>query len=160
MKTSPIRNRILTGLMIPAAFLMGTANAQEDEIIGTWSCSFEMSEDEATMSAEFERRFDADGTSGLKGEMRVVVPVAGLDTTFLINGSGTWRADEMTLFEKMNNVEVGSASESPSAIEQMLVTQVQTMFSQNQEEQSTPISALTATTMELDDGGPHRCEKV
>lgn len=160
MNSLSIRNRTLLGLAIPAAFLLTTANAQEEEIVGTWSCSFEMSEEETTMTGDYERSFDADGTSGLVGEMQIVVPVAGLDATFSIDGTGTWRAEDMTLYETMEEVEVGSASESPSPIEEMLVTQLQTMFSANQEEQSTPISALTATRLELDDGGPHLCDKT
>ena len=161
MKTSQLNRRVSLGLAIPAFALMSTALAQEDEIVGTWNCSMSAEQEGMTMSMEFERIFEADGTTEIDGKMSISAPQASLEASMLIVANGTWSAESMVLTEKMTDGTVKSASETPSQLEQMFVAQMQAEFSENAQEEQTTITALTETTMELESGGmPLKCERA
>jgi hypothetical protein len=160
MNTSPRTAALLLSAVTASSLLAGGAAAQEDEITGNWNCSLEAGEQGMSMSASFDREFKRDGTSTLDGSMSVEMPAANIDITLAIVGTGTWRAEMMKLIETMTEVEVTSESENPGPMETMIAQQMQASFAQANQEQTTDIKSLTATTMELDDDGLVTCERI
>jgi hypothetical protein len=149
-----------------AGCLITTAFAQEDELVGDWSCTMSTEDQEigASLSAEFEQTYESDGTYEREGDIRVVIAAFEVDIAVSIAEAGTWRLiDAMTLGETATDLEFSSAEESPSQVEAMMLEQMQAEAdAQAMEEQTTEIVSLTATMLELQDpdGAVLACEKT
>lgn len=146
--------RVLLAVATGVGFAASAA-AQQEQLVGSWDCSFNFSEDEMSMSAEYEHSFTANGESTLDGVVRIRVPALEFDDSFSLKRTARWRLADMVLFERTLDVEIESTSASPSPISQLMAQQLQGMFADgaSDEEDSSPIKALTATTLEFDEEG-------
>ena len=142
---------IFSGAFV-GSLLISTASAQD--VLGTWSCSMLVEDpaNQASVSAEFEMTYRADGTYERMGVMTIVMAALQIDTAISIAESGNWKKESMVLTEIRSELEFASADEAPSQMEQMIVQQMQTAAEASNEESMT-ITSLTATSMSLQPGG-------
>ncbi|HUF72586.1 MAG TPA: hypothetical protein VMR74_06790 [Gammaproteobacteria bacterium] len=166
MKTLPRVCQLTFASAAMTGCLIATAFAQNDDIIGTWTCDLTVDDPEsgAQMNAEFEHTYDGDGTYERAGEMNIVIEAFDVDIAIGIEESGTWRwVESMVVGETTTDIEFSSAVETPSQMEQMMLQQMQAAAdAESSEEQTVDISSLTATTMEIedDDGAVMVCAKA
>lgn len=159
--------RIGFGLASGAALagcLFGTASAQDDDLVGSWSCSTNAEDADTgmTMNIEFDQTYDSDGTYERAGKVQVAVEAFQVDVAFTMQEAGTWRRDAMVLAETMTEIELTSADESPTQISQFMLQQMQAdAESDIAKEETLDISSLSAATLVLDqdDGVVTRCER-
>jgi hypothetical protein len=149
-------NRTCIGVVAGAAIgvsLIGTAPAQDGNLIGTWNCAggAEDAETGMSMNLEFEQTFTGNGTYERTAEVRIAAPVMQLDLTIVIDESGTWRRDGMDLAETPTAIEISSNKAMPSQIEAFMLQQMSAEVEQElNNETVTRITSLTATTMTVD----------
>jgi hypothetical protein len=145
---------------------IGTAFAQEDEIVGTWTCglSIEDPASGAAVTAEFETSYDSDGSYTRAGQLNISVAAAQLNVSVVLDEAGNWRlVDAMSLGETVTEIDFTSTAETPSPIEQMMLQQMEAESNGvvGQEEVS-EITSLTANSMEIEssDGAAMVCQKA
>lgn len=148
--------RLVFSATAMAGLLIATASAQEDEVVGTWNCSFSVEDaaSGAAMSGDFVQTYGADGNYARTGEIHVMIAAFEVDLDISIEESGAWRmVDSMVLGETMSEIVFSSDEEAPSETEQMLLQQMEAEAAATVAEETYQITALTATTMDLNDGG-------
>jgi hypothetical protein len=158
--------RVLFGGAAVAGCLVATALAQNDDIHGTWSCGLSIQDPATgtTMNADFEQTYAADGTYERDGEMNILIEAFEVDITIVIEESGTWRwVEPMVLGETTSEIAFSSPAETPSQMEQMMLTQMQAAAdAEVSQEQTVEIRSITATALELvdDEGAEMACDKA
>ena len=163
MKKSTDLGVSISVALLVACVQIPTANAQEDDVVGTWSCSFGASEEGMTMSGDYEYVFDDDQSFEANGQMTIELEIPDFAASFTLelDLAGTWRLESMTLYEILSKAAVSSASEAASPIEAMIVQQLQAEFGSSAgQEEALTIVALTDSSMTIDDGTLHECDRV
>ena len=164
-KLQSICRKLSLGVAV-AGGLAGSAIAQEENLVGTWSCStsFEDPESGAKMAADFVQTYENDGSYARAGEFSVVIPVLEVDTSISVAEAGTWRlVDSTVLAELTTDIEFSSLEDSPSQMEQMILQQMRGEAEASRTvEQTVELTSLTATTLQFEDesGGLSSCQKA
>jgi hypothetical protein len=146
--------------------LITAALAQEDEIVGTWDCGLSVDDPAtgASVRANFETTYDADGTYSRDGSVSIVVAALQVDITIVMDEAGNWRVVDSTgLGETVTAIDFSTTSETPTQMEQMMLQQMrQEATAALSTEETAQILSLTATTMELqsNDGEALNCSKA
>jgi len=150
--------RLCIGVLGGAAVACGltsVVSAQDAELVGTWNCtgSIEDAEMGMTMTLEYEHKYTSDGSYDRTSQVRLAIAAMQVELSFSIDEAGTWRRDGMNIGETPTAIEVDSDKEMPSEIEQLVLAQIEAEAElELGNETVTPISALTASTMTLDEG--------
>jgi len=166
MNTSQrIGRRLLGGLAITGC-LIGTAFAQEDDIVGTWDCGLTIEDPEsgAAVRADFETTYDSDGSYARDGQLDISIAALQLEISVGMNEAGNWRVvDASSIGETTSEIKISALSETPSQMEQMIIQQMQSeSTSAVGQEEVSAITSLTADVMELSsaDGAELSCNKA
>lgn len=155
----------LAGLAITCC-LIATAQAQEDDIVGTWDCGLSIDDPAsgASVNADFATTYDSDGSYERDGQLVISIAALQLNISVAMDEAGNWRVVDSTgLGETANEISFSSLSEEPSQMEQMILQQMQAesnaMLGQ---EEVAEITSITANAMELtsDDGSELTCNKA
>jgi hypothetical protein len=144
------------GGAILVACLTGTAGAQDSELVGTWNCAGKAEDPEMGMTTvvEFVQVFAADKTYERNADVTIKVAAFTIDLSMLVRDSGTWNREEMAITEIMSDIEISSAGAAPSQAEQAMLQLIQQEAEADiASEETMQIKSLTASTMEIDDGG-------
>jgi hypothetical protein len=154
---------ILGGAAI-AICLPGTALAQDSELVGTWNCAGKAEDPEMGMTTivEFVQTYAADKTYERKADLAITIAAFSIDVAMVVSDSGTWRREGMAVMEIMSDIEITAASEAPSQAEAAMLQLIQQEAEADiAVEETMQIRSLTASTMEIDDGGELllACEK-
>jgi hypothetical protein len=146
--------------------LIGTAFAQEDDLVGTWDCGLEYTDQSvgAAITADFDMTYDADGTYTRAGKMDISIAAFQVDISIVMDEAGNWRlVDSTALGETPTSLTFSSADEMPSEMEQMIFQQMQAEADASlDQEETTDITSLTSTSMVLasEGGGALTCAKT
>jgi hypothetical protein len=138
------------GGAVLAACLSGTVWAQDSELVGTWNCAGKAEDPEMGMTTvvEFVQVFSADKTYERNADVSVTVAAFTIDLSLLVRDTGTWSREEMAV------TEISSAGAAPSQAEQAMLQLIQQEAEADiASEETMQIKSLTASTMEIDDGG-------
>jgi hypothetical protein len=146
--------------------LVGTAFAQEDDLVGTWDCGLEYMDPSvgAAITADFDMTYDADGTYTRAGRMDIAIAAFQVDISIVMDEAGKWRlVDSTALAETPTSLTFSAEDEMPTEMEQMIFQQMQAEANASlEQEETTDITSLTSTSMVLasEGGGALTCAKT
>jgi hypothetical protein len=154
--------RTLASSVAVAGCLIASAEAQDDNLVGTWECSMSTDDPQTGMSlnVDFVMTYDSDGSYEREGQMKIMQAEMEIDTTIEMKEDGTWSLDGLSLTESRSSLEFSSQEEEPSQIEQMILQGMEAAAGAATEE-TIELTSLTATTLQFDeDGGASTCTKA
>jgi hypothetical protein len=100
--------------MLSCVVLAPLVHAELDTelLLGTWTCSVDMSEEGVTMSMSSTVNYLAEGLSTSDGQIDMQIPMLQADLSYAVEAKGTWEVQENYLFETLTEFSLQSIKAS------------------------------------------------